>query len=218
MKHLLALLAALFSWSIASANPDVLLDIVQNCVDASRPGYCAQCRAPQTVAMCPAKNACISSTDVWRESQDFVAIRDIKMCACPSNFVHGLVLPKAIVTGIEDPRRPDAIWQFAWDTAITRLSPEEVVLAVNSKSKRTQNQLHVHLVRMKPNIEPKLNQAVTTHADQLQQIWQVAHEAAQSHQMQEYGILVTAKPQGGFRVVLTKESPEGQFTQAVCSP
>lgn len=217
MKHLFAIVALLIHCGSASANADILLQIVQQCINTSKPAYCEQCLAPQRAAICPGKTSCKATSEVWRETDLFVAIRDIKMCGCPASFVHGLVLPKAVVTGIEDDRRPNDIWQFAWDVAIERIDQAEIALAVNSKSKRTQNQLHVHVVRLKPHIQERLDKGVLAHSPTLSEVWQVAAQAAAKHGMAEYGVLVTAAPLGGFQLALTQESPEGQFTQAVCS-
>jgi len=81
------------------------------------------------------------------DNDRFTALRDIKMCGCPSDFVHGPALPIYRVTGVEDPLRPEGIWQFAWDVAIQRMKPESIALVVTPRLHRSQNQLHVHLLR-----------------------------------------------------------------------
>ena len=138
------------------------------------------------------------------------------MCDCPDGFVHGLVIPKRVITGIEDDKRPDSIWPFAWEVALQRIPIDELALAVNSKSKRTQNQLHVHLVRPKTNALPKLTASVVGQTNDLSQIWQLASVHAQKRHLKEYGVLVFAAPRGGVLIAITDESPEGQFTQAFC--
>ncbi|MEK0420173.1 MAG: hypothetical protein RLZZ161_24, partial [Bacteroidota bacterium] len=207
------------SWTLCHAveRSDILLDIVQTCVDQTPANYCRQCRAPRSDSICNATTTCQTSTEVWSESVDFVAIRDIKMCGCPTNFVHGLVLPKSVVTGIEDPNRPIGIWQFSWDVASQRIPENEIALAVNSKSKRTQNQLHVHLVRLKEGLNPELDSSWVGELQNLQLVWEFARQAALTKHMSEYGVLVARSPNGGFRVAITQESPEGQFTQAFCT-
>jgi CDP-diacylglycerol pyrophosphatase len=145
-------------------------------------------------------------------------MRDIKMCGCPKQFVHGLVLPKARVTGIEDPNRTEAIWQFAWDIARQSIDTNEIALAVNPPSRRSQNQLHVHLVRLKPGVNARSLNDVTVRTQNLTNVWAVASESALKHQLKEYGLLVMADPQAGYVLVLTKDSPEALYTQAHCWP
>lgn len=202
----------------AAGNADVLLQIVQQCVDKQQPQYCEKCRTPLYSASCSGKNTCESTIGVWAENSDYVAIRDIKICGCPAEFVHGLVLPKAVVTGVEDQRRPDSIWQFAWDVAVERMAINDIALAVNSQSKRTQNQLHIHLVRLKSSQSALLEAHVVGHTADLNAVWQLAEQAAKSRGMSEYGVLVAADAHKGFKVALTDQnlSPEGQFTHAVC--
>jgi len=202
----------------AADSSGILLQIVQHCVNVNQPDYCEQCRAPQRVAICKGKNTCQATSEIWAESEEFVALRDIKMCGCPEDFVHGLVLPKSVLTGIEDELRPNAIWQFAWDVALQRMPATEIALAVNSKSKRTQNQLHVHLVRLKPSSQSRLESSVVGVVSSLESVWPLASQEANARHMNEYGVLVAANASDGFRVALTTESPEGQFTQAVCTP
>ncbi len=220
IRSLLLPLACVVVCSTAHAleKSDILKHIVQQCIDPSVSGYCEQCRSPLLRAGCAGKSTCKATTDIWAETAEFVAIRDIKMCGCPAEFVHGLVMPKAIVTGVEDERRPDAIWQFAWDVATQRMPLADIALAVNSQNKRTQNQLHVHLVRLKPGPLPALDASWVAQTPHLHDVWQVAKQAAASLNMPEYGVLVAAAPSGGYRVALTTLSPEGQFTQAVCEP
>ena len=88
---------------------------------------------------------------MWAKTKEFVAIRDLKMCGCPPGFVAGLALPRARVTGIEDPRRPEGIWPFAWQVARTRIPDErQIALAINPKDARSENQMHVHMLRLRP--------------------------------------------------------------------
>lgn len=215
---LLAALAFFNTVCHAADNSGILLQIVQQCVNINQPDYCEKCRAPQRAAMCKGKNTCQATSEIWAESDEFVALRDIKMCGCPADFVHGLVLPKSVVTGVEDVLRPNAIWQFAWDVAELRIPKEEIALAVNSKNKRTQNQLHVHVVKLKQGPQPELEASVVGMAEQLSEVWRMASKAAQNLNMAEYGVLVMASASGGYRVAITALSPEGQFTQAVCQP
>ena len=105
---------------------DLLWQIVSQCVDASRPDYCATCRSP-VVGACPAEG-CRRTTEVWAQTADYVAIRDIKMGGCEKpGFVHGLALPRFRVTGVEDRARPPGIWAFAWTVARARIGDEREI-------------------------------------------------------------------------------------------
>ena len=87
-------------------------------------------------------------TEVWARSHDYVAIRDRKMCGCPSDFVYGLARPLQQVTGVESKNRPSGIWDFAWDVAKKRVPEFEIALVVNPLTYRIQDQLHVHIVKL----------------------------------------------------------------------
>src|SRR5262249_32587725 len=143
-------------------------------------------------------------------------IRDIKMCGCPADFVHGLALPRFKVTGVEDPRRPAGIWAFAWDTARGRIADDrQIALVVNPPTERTQDQLHVHLVRLSPNARGRVASLAPAKAERLDQVWEVASQRAAGGK--DYGVLVARDEIGGGFLVLTdSRSPEFQFTEAVC--
>ena len=220
LVHVCLLISCLLYVDFSLANPksDILLEIVQNCLNTKAENYCQQCRSPQLSANCSSQPTCTASIDVWSETSDFVAMRDIKMCGCPADFVHGLVLPKSVVTGVEDDRRPDGIWQFAWDVALQRIPVQEIALAVNPKFKRSQNQLHIHLVRLQPGVNSRLETSWIGRVDNLSQVWRFASDVAQSRHISDYGVLVAQSAEGGFRVALSTDSPEWQFTKARCTP
>jgi hypothetical protein len=47
-------------------------------------------------------------------------------------------------------------------------------------------------------------------------VWKIAAEMAKQQNLSDYGVLVTKEESGGFRVVVTAQSPGGLFTQYVC--
>ena len=217
---LLALVWAL-AWcgapsAYALAHSDILLDIVTYCVDLAPGNYCNVCRVPRNDAACAPALECRKNTEVWALSAPYVAIRDIKMCGCPAEFVHGLALPLNPVRGVEDPARPDGIWQFAWDAAVLRIDPADIALVVNPQNHRSQNQLHVHLLRLEPAARESLAQHTVGTVRQLQDVWRVAARGAADKAMPDYGVLVTRADKDTFRVVVTAESPEGLFTRWRC--
>jgi CDP-diacylglycerol pyrophosphatase len=215
----LLLIAQTISISVNAAVPsDTLLHIVQQCVDPSTQNYCAQCRLPQKSAECLTAPTCRSTVEIWAEDKDFVAMRDIKMCGCPEDFVHGLVLPKATITGVEDPNKPDSIWLFAWRIAILRMSAEDIALVVNPRLRRTQNQLHVHLVRLKPESRSKFGMQMVGKTSDVSSVWHIAQRAAGERKMDDFGVLVFQTAANKFGVVISGDSPEGLYTHAVCRP
>ncbi|MFM7523606.1 MAG: CDP-diacylglycerol diphosphatase [Betaproteobacteria bacterium] len=202
----------------AAAPSDTLLHIVQRCIDLDKPNYCGQCRLPQLTAGCPVAPTCKGTIDLWAEDEEYVAMRDIKMCGCPEDFVHGLVLPKATITGVEDPKRPDSIWLFSWRVGISKIPAPDLALVVNPRLRRTQNQLHVHLVKLKPESRSLVSGGIVGETGDLSSVWRIAQKAADQVNMSDFGIMVVEKSRGNFGVVISSDSPESLYTQAVCRP
>jgi CDP-diacylglycerol pyrophosphatase len=104
--------------------------------------------------------SCRSTTHVWARSADrhAIVIRDLKMCQMEAGphdarFVHGLAMPLTRVWGVEDEQlyaapEQNGIWQLAWDAALAQgLREDEIALVANPPTVRSQNQLHIHIVR-----------------------------------------------------------------------
>jgi CDP-diacylglycerol pyrophosphatase len=202
----------------AGESRDILWRIVSQCLDPTVPGYCTTCAVP-IEGTCGDGRGCKATVDVWAKTADYVAIRDIKMCGCPAGFVHGLALPRARVTGVEDARRPTGIWPFAWQTAQSRIADEqEIALVVNPPGlERTQNQLHVHLVRLAPGARVRLAASSPARAPHLDLVWDVAARDAAAKGLASYGVLVMRDDAADdFLVFTQRESPEYQFTAATC--
>jgi CDP-diacylglycerol pyrophosphatase len=196
---------------------DVLWEIITTCLDTNAAEYCSRCRWPQLHSRCAAPKTCKESTEVWAETESYVALRDRKMCDCPKEFVHGLVLPRARVTGIEDPRRPDGIWSFAWDTARKRIADGlAVALVVNPASTRGQDQLHVHIVRLERDARERFAGAGVARVPKLDEVWGAARRIAVAARLDDYGVLVAAHPEGGFTVLVDRSSPEKSYAVPQC--
>lgn len=198
--------------SIAAGNRDILWNTISTCIDTTNKDYCSRCTSPRVEIDC---HTCRNTTEVWAESMEFVAIRDRKMCDCPEGFVHGLVIPRSRVTGIEDPMRPDGIWKFAWETATKRLKENEIALVVNPKLDRSQDQLHVHMVRVRRDQLPA-GLLQTVKVDSLDRVWYAAARKAAELDWKDYGVLVTRGAESGYLVVVEHGSPEDRYTQARC--
>lgn len=212
-------------------DPSALWELVSTCVDQPT------AEAPAPACSCPAfERSCCGDRDaptasvLWGESPDFVAIRDLKTCGCPADFVAGLTLPRTRVTGIEDPRRPEAIWPFAWKIARTRISEElEIGLVINPRDARSQNQMHVHLLRLRPGIraqldaaapgrdDPALGGGFVAHLPDLDGVFAVALALAGESAIADRGILVARARDGGFVIVVTTRTSPQAFTVNRCT-
>ena len=203
--------------ALAIEPSDILLDIVTHCVDPAQDNYCSLCRVPRNDAACTAPLDCKKSTEVWALNDRYTAIRDSKMCGCSAGFVHGLALPISPVRGVEDPSRPDGIWQFAWDVAVSRIEPESIALVVNPQLHRSQNQLHVHLLRLKKDAREQLEKQAVADIGRLEDVWASAARGAAARGLSDYGVLVVQRTPKDFIVVVTADSPEAVFTEWRCN-
>ncbi|MGO9380287.1 MAG: CDP-diacylglycerol diphosphatase [Dissulfurispiraceae bacterium] len=214
----LSILAVLFLAAISYANAvnaissdrNELWNIVTNCLDSGSSLHCEDCRSPIEGSLC----ACLKTTAVWEKSNDYVVIRDRKMCGCPLGFVHGLALPLTRVSGVEDGDRPIGIWRFAWNVAEKRMKASEIALVVNEKTCRSQDQLHVHIVKLNGdghNFRGR-NAATVTNLDE---VWSKAEELAQKAQLKQYSILVKLSEMG-FVVVVDDSCLEERYTEYEC--
>ena len=203
--------------AVAEGAGDVLWEIVSSCLDPTVVDYCKLCRWPRTESTCPHDGNCTRTTEVWAETWDFAVIRDIKMCNCPEGFVHGLAIPRKRVTGIEDPNRPDGIWRFAWDTACKKIGdPSTIALAVNPQNLRSQDQLHIHIVRLKQDARKQLAEPPSSRLHYLDGVWPAAAQSAKERNLTDYGVIVITHPDGGYLVRVEKGSPEWLYTEAKC--
>ncbi|MGD1075875.1 MAG: CDP-diacylglycerol diphosphatase [Thermodesulfovibrionales bacterium] len=194
-----------------SSDRNVLWDVVSHCLDSGSSLYCEDCRWPIAGSVC----ACLNTTEMWEKSDDYVVIRDHKMCGCPTGFVHGLALPLRRVSGVEAEDRPVGIWRFAWEVAEKRLKASEIALVVNEKTCRSQDQLHVHIVKLNGEGHKSFmdkNAAVVTNLDQ---VWSKAEELAKTAEMKNYSILVKLGEMG-FVVVVDDSCLEKRYTEYAC--
>ena len=200
-----------------AAHRDVLRDIVTTCIDLHVADYCRVCSLPRIDSPCGRGWGCKDTTEVWEETTDCVAIRDVKMCGCEEDFVHGLAIPRWRVTGVENLKRPDGIWEFAWAVARKRIKEEAAIaLAVNPRGQRSQDQLHVHIVRLAPDARQRFAGDRSARVRSLGEVWNAATEKAALAGLKDYGVLVTKQPEDDFLVLIDEESPEKAYTLWNC--
>ena len=219
MRPSFAFLALVLAAGCASAGSsrDALLRIVTDCLDTGAPRYCARCPSPQA-GTCDLQYPCTRTTEVWAETAEYVAIRDLKMCGCPDGFVHGLAMPRYPVRGPEDPRRPEGLWRFGWDVARSRI-PEgrDIALLVNPAPLRTQDQLHIHLVRLLPGARSGLDALGPVSIERLEDVWPVAEQSAAARGLTSYGVIVVQSLDRGWLVVADAGVTETAFTVGRCA-
>jgi CDP-diacylglycerol pyrophosphatase len=154
VRFLLALAALLaFADTARAADPDALWKIIsQKCLPNEREyGQPAPCAVVDL-------------------DKAYVVLKDI------NGDTQYLVMPTAKITGIEDPAvlAPGAANYFAdaWDerhftieAAKAALPREAISLAINSVSGRTQNQLHIHIDCVKPEVRDAVRRQLAAIGD-----------------------------------------------------
>ncbi len=147
----LALLGLLVSWAVHAASADALWNIVHQ-----------QCVPHWQQTQDPAPCAALDMSQ--GEPQGHAILKDIH------GVLQYLLIPTARVSGIESPLllqtdAPD-YWAAAWQARqwMARLHGsvlprEAVALTVNSQWGRSQNQLHIHVSCVRPELPARLQQA-----------------------------------------------------------
>jgi CDP-diacylglycerol pyrophosphatase len=198
---------------------DKLWRIATTCLGPEDAEYCQRCDSPRIDTACPHNRRCEDTTEVWGETNEYVAIRDVKMCSCPAGFVHGLALPRTEVKGIEASPLPHGIWAFAWAVAKGKIADESTIaLVVNSARGRTQDQLHVHLVRLRDDARQSFAGRMAF-VLRLDDVWSaVSQLAANQPPLKDYNVLVASNLKGGFEVLVegNDKSLERTYTQRTC--
>lgn len=198
---------------------DKLWRIVSACLGPVDAGYCQRCESPRVDSACANKHRCEDTTEVWGETGEFVAIRNIKMCSCPAGFMHGLALPRARNRGVEEAPLPQGIWDFAWAVARGKIPDDSTIaLVVNSARRRTQDQLHVHLVRLREDARQNFTgrSASVLRLDEVARA--VSQLAALEPPLKDYNVLVASDLKGGFEVLveISDKSLERAYTHRAC--
>jgi hypothetical protein len=222
---------------------DILLGFAQ-CLQMQSPGIQANPRSPLHVCGVTVINA------GNEKATDSVIIEDTKMAKCSVNstadesnpasfaYVHALAIALNRVTGVEqEENRPNGIWDLAWQTATEFITDKsEIALVANPKANnqyRSQDQLHIHLVRLLPDAKQEIlhptggHRAPVSYIDSLQgdpdPVWAAAERNASDLASQLrlpsglksglYGVAVVFdESKGKYAVAAVDDSPERDFT------
>jgi CDP-diacylglycerol pyrophosphatase len=201
----------------AQSNRDILLGIANKCLDTNVENYCKVCSTPRADSICNSEQQCRATVEVWSLNEDFASFRDVKMCGCNSDFVHGLTIPRKKITGVEDPMKPNDIWNFAWKTGAEKIPESELVLVVNPKNNRSQDHLHVHMVRLNPGKVNLMNEYLVGNIQSLDSVWQTAHNFSESKGWNDYGVLVLKSSELSYSVFVTPFNSEHAYTNYRCN-
>lgn len=216
--------AAAFVAAVADArgSRDLLWKLLA-CLDPARVRNGEQCVKPRADEVDGRHPSCTSTTQVWAQNDQYVAIRDQRMCNCPAGFVHGLALPFARITGIEADHLPESIWKFAWAAAHTKIDDEDTIaLVVSPPAQRTQDQLHIHLVRRREGACEEFAAGDTVSVSNLDHVWEITKRRATERRFTNYAVLVTKCSTDVFTVLVeevlenSNATPENQYTQHDC--
>ena len=129
--------------------------------------------------------------------------------------------------GVESAQRPDGIWPFAWQVGIDRLGAsgrDSLALVINPTARRSQDQLHVHIVRLRDDYQQRLREHPehvlrTVRLKDLREVWSAAPPPqGAAAPFTDFGLLVTIDGADGYllRVISAQISPEDEYTQWRC--
>jgi len=191
MRIWLALLALLPVSAAAQADPSALWNIVHG-----------QCVPHEEASHDPSPCAVVTLSGGM--AKGYSLLKDI------TGIAQYLLIPTARIGGIEDPAilAPDAVnyWQAAWEGRSlveqrlhTTLARDDVSLAINSAWGRTQNQFHIHIDCVRPDVRDALH----ANLDRIGMAWAPFPVALASHEYQairvNQGTLLGVDP---FRVLV----------------
>jgi CDP-diacylglycerol pyrophosphatase len=105
-------------------------------------------------------------------ARGFAVVRD------PGGKTQVLLVPTRRLSGIEDPRLQASgapnYWQYAWEArrffekrAGRQVARDDIALAINSRISRSQQQLHIHI----DCVAPDVRQALAAHENEIGEHW-----------------------------------------------
>jgi CDP-diacylglycerol pyrophosphatase len=104
----------------------------------------------------------------------------------------------------------------ALSPAKDRSDEAAIALVVNPARLRSQDQLHVHIVRLEKDARQRLAGISISRLQDLDGVWRTAKKGAADANLDDYGVLVAGRPDGGFMIRVEKGSPEWLYTEVNC--
>ena len=190
--------------------------IASNCTPSGEPAPGSAAWNPPAVCegQLPTVPQLCGSVKYQEFSETTIAFNDRKMNECPGRMVHTLTLPRRQVCGEEDPDRRSAaadIFETAWRIGVRLIArPDDAALVLNSRAQRSQNQLHVHTVKLKPGARAEIEALAVKPKpiEDLRETWDAAERhASESGFGDVYGTIVIQYPGRGWLVATVDGSP-----------
>ena len=201
---------------------DALWHIVDDCINEGE----LTCECPALLKSCCGDPDEPPRQAIWALSKDYVVIRDMLACGCDA-LVWGLAMPRARVTGIEDPRRPEGIWPFAWKVAKAKIDDAgTIALVLNPQTRRSQDQLHVHIVRLNDRARAFLaghsgetDRVRIVPLPRLEEAFAVAMKTVGEQALPHTGLLVArARSKADWTMLLFDDASPKAFATTSCEP
>jgi len=212
--------------AVSGGRADALWNLISLCVNAPVSKYC---ECPAMIKTCCGDPDTPDASVVWSLNDDYLVIRDLRQCGCQKGFITAITMPRMKVTGIEDTKRPEGIWRFSWDAA-ARVIPEssEIGLTINPQGRRSQNQMHIHIQRIKSETrkwfdDPALRKdaigkynLIFIDLDDLGGVFKAVGEKVGSSRMKDTGILAVKSRNAGYQAMITFDKSPEAFVEKFC--
>jgi CDP-diacylglycerol pyrophosphatase len=142
--------------------------------------------------------------------------RDFAVLRAPSSATHVIVVPTALISGIESPAllRENApnYWEAAWDARrfveekARRRQPRDKI--VNSAASRSQDQLHIHVAC----IAPKVAEFLRRHQAEIHEAWSFLTPVILGHRFAAMKVETDSLAHVNPFKLLNRGLPSGKFS------
>jgi CDP-diacylglycerol pyrophosphatase len=145
--------------------------------------------------------------------------RGFAVLRAPSSATHVIVVPTALISGIESPAllRENApnYWEAAWgarrfveEGAPRQLPRDKIGMAINSAASRSQDQLHIHVAC----IAPKVAEFLRCHRAEIHEAWSLLSSALLGHRFAAMKVETDNLAHVNPFKLLARGLPSGKFS------